>query len=175
MVSGFVLLPAEPLHVLSPPDGREKVWLMLRTATVSKTESARVHGTEVSYPITTGGTPHIHAHRNPTHITAGVPPSVPTVCLLLGNKAGLYVRKRLVSEPGVQREPHCLWWAVYMLKLLKDIKRCLLFGRLTSRCRVGIDVEAFRTANEWLHLPRVTDGLDLFCMRREDGIKARTV
>lgn len=87
---------------------------------------------EVLYPITTGGSPHMHAHTNATHITAGVPPSVPLVCLLLGDKAGFYVRKRLVSEPVVQREPHCLWWAVYMLKLLKDIKKCPLFGHLTS-------------------------------------------
>lgn len=125
-----------------------KVWLILRT--VSETQTACVHSTEVLYPITTGGSPHMHAHTNATHIRTGTPPSVPVVCLLLTDKAGFYVRKRLVSEPGVQSEPRCLWWAVYMPKLLKDIKKHPLFASemampaetLSKRC---IDGEAFRT------------------------------
>lgn len=80
-----------------------EVWLILRT--VSETQTACVHSTEVLYPITTGRSPCMHAHTNATHIRPGIPPSVPVVCLLLPDKAGFYVRKRLVSEPGVQSEP----------------------------------------------------------------------
>lgn len=64
-----------------------------------KPQTACVHITEVLYPLTTGGSPHTHTYpsRHPALCPCG--------CLLLGDKAGFYVRKRLMPEPGVLGEP----------------------------------------------------------------------
>lgn len=78
---------------------------MLRMVMVSEAQTARVlrHG-RLASRNTTGGRSHVHAHTNAHSVTV----LCPYGCLLLGDKAGFYEAKRLVSEPGVQGEPHSL-------------------------------------------------------------------
>lgn len=115
-----------------------------------KPRTACVHITEVWYPLTTGGSPHKHTQ---THAYQRRRPALcPCACLLLGDKAGFYVRKRLMPEPGELSEPQRLRSAVYMLKLLKDVKQYPLFwlsdsATLTqTQSKRCMDVEAFGTA-----------------------------
>lgn len=82
---------------------------------VSETiDCVRAHHTVVSYPLTTGGSPHMHTQRHTYQSRR--PALCPWGCLLLGDKARFYVRKRLMPEPGALSEPQCLQCALHMLK-----------------------------------------------------------
>lgn len=107
-----------------------EVWLILRT--VSETQWDRMcpqHGSLVSHYNWREST-HAWTHKRHTYQNRH-PALCPCGLLVTARQSWVYVRKRLVSEPGVQSEPHCLWWALYMLKLLKDIKKRPLFACLT--------------------------------------------
>lgn len=79
---------------------------MLRTVMVSESQTAFVprRGNLVSRNTDWREITRAQTHTDAHSVTALCPHG----CLLLGDKAGFYVAKRLVSEPGVQGEPHSL-------------------------------------------------------------------
>lgn len=69
----------------------------------------------------------MHTHTN-AHVSEPASRPLSPWLFVPRDKAGFYVRKRLMLEPGALSEPQRPRCALYMLKPLKDVKKYPLFG-----------------------------------------------